>query len=108
MVATRNHESRKGHRLDRHRLLKEPVEQLAPVPRHPAIKTVGNLPRRRHTTHWAWLTQVDTPQRANELRLGMELPAEGVKNGGPMWTAASEICCPKNTTSTEGDPDDGG
>jgi len=62
MVATRNHEFRKGHRLDRHRLLKEPAEQLAPVPRRPAIKTEGNLPRRRHTTHWAWLSQVDTPQ----------------------------------------------
>ncbi len=68
MVATRNLEFRKGHRLDRHRLLKEPVEQLPPVPRRPAIKTEGNLPHRRHTTHWAWLTQVDTPQRANELR----------------------------------------
>ncbi|MFB3120605.1 MAG: hypothetical protein ACE10H_00205, partial [Candidatus Binatia bacterium] len=67
MVATRNHESRKGHRLDRHLLLKELVEQLAPVPRHPAIKTVGNLPRRRHTTHWAWLTQVDTPLPINRL-----------------------------------------
>ena len=51
----------KRDRLDRHRLLKEPVEQLAPVPRRPAIKTEGNLPRRRHTTHRAWLTQVDTP-----------------------------------------------
>jgi hypothetical protein len=51
----------KKHRLDRHRLLKEPVQQLAPVPRRPAIKTEGNLPRRRHTTHWAWLTQVDSP-----------------------------------------------
>jgi len=61
MVATRNLEFRKGHRLDRHRLLKEPVEQLPPVPRRPATKSEGNLPHRRHTTHWAWLTQVDTP-----------------------------------------------
>ncbi len=37
MVATRNHEFRKGHRLDRDRLLKEPVEQLALVPQRPAI-----------------------------------------------------------------------
>ena len=74
MVGRRNHELRKGHRLDRHRLLKEPVEQLTPVPRRPAIKTVGNLPRRRHTTHWAWLTQVDTPHDQRQIFKKITLP----------------------------------
>ena len=38
MVATRNHESRKGHRLDRHRLLHQPVEQQAARPGGAALK----------------------------------------------------------------------
>ncbi len=42
-VATGSDESRKGHRLDRHRLLKEPVEQRAPVPRRPTIEAEGEL-----------------------------------------------------------------
>ncbi len=38
MVAARNHESRKGHRLDRHRLLHQPVEQQAARPGGAALK----------------------------------------------------------------------